>query len=489
MANTLNQPLNHTQDGFIQYSNSTHEDGLVTSAAITSTVSITNTNFDVIIIGAGFSGLMAARELSLRNRNVLIIEARDRIGGRTFTTEFENQKYEMGGSWIHWSQPHVWTEITRYGLSISETKGASADRVSLILDNGSRLKCMSMKDLFPQLCEAMDNYSNVDGVQGRTVFPLPHEPFAANEAIQTYDKLSMQDRLDQISSLFNNNTEMYEIMDAYLSMNSQGKLSEGGFIDHLRWWALGDYETGRFFDKTSRYKISEGTSTLAHAMLNDCRDVQLLLSTPITSVNRTNDNKVTICTQNGQVFIARTTIITVPLNTLHKIEFSPPLNPEKQRAINEGQCRGGSKFAVKLEKSIGNWCGFAPYPSPITMAFTDDEEGTILIAFGADDLLDIRDFNGVERELCKFLPDIKIKYIIGHDWRKDSFIGQTWGWYRPGQITSNLLTLQAHEPPLFFASSDSANGWRCFIDGALESGLRSVRHVEHYLSEQSAIND
>ncbi|CAF3941378.1 unnamed protein product, partial [Rotaria sp. Silwood1] len=63
--------------------------------------------------------------------------------------------------------------------------------------------------------------------------------------------------------------------------------------------------------------------------------------------------------------------------------------------------------------------------------------------------------------------------------------GGTWGWYRPGQVTSNLLTLQEHEPPLFFASSDIANGWRGFIDGALESGLTVVRHVERYLNEKS----
>jgi monoamine oxidase len=482
MMTTEVKPMNRTQDGFIHRADNGLENGLMTTAAVMSTWTKTTTNFDVIIVGAGFTGLMAARELSLQNRSVLIIEARDRIGGRTFTTELEDQKYEMGGSWIHWSQPYIWTEVTRYGLSISETKGATADRISLLLDNGSKLKDVSMTDLLPQLCEVMNNYSDVDGVQGRTIFPLPYEPFAAKENIQIYDQLSMQDRLDQISVSFDKSTEMYQIMDAYLSMNSQGKLSEGGFIDHLRWWALGDYETCRLFDKTSRYKISEGTSALAQAILDDCRNVKLLLSTPIVSVNRSDDNNVTIRTQDGQLFTARTTIITIPLNALHNIEFSPSLKVDKQRAIAEGQCRGGSKFAIKLEKPIGNWSGYAPYPNPITMAFTDDEEGTIIIVFGADDLLDIRDINAVQRELSKFLPDSKIKYIIGHDWRKDSFVGGTWSWYRPGQISSNLLPLQAHEPPLFFASSDSANGWRGYIDGALESGLSTVRQVEHYLS-------
>ncbi|CAF0740361.1 unnamed protein product [Adineta ricciae] len=473
--------LNRTHDGFIQYSNDIHESGVMTPAAVVSTTALSSTHFDVIFIGAGFSGLIAARELSLRHRTVLLIEARDRIGGRTFTTKLGDQQYEMGGGWIHWSQPHVWSEITRYGLSICETNGATADRISLLLENGSRLKVLSMTNLFPEICRAMDDYSNVDGVQGRTVLPIPHNPFAAREVVELYDKLSMQDRLDHISASFNNNQDLYDVMDAYLSMNSQGKLSEGGFLDHLRWWALGDFDTARLFDKTSRYKILEGTSALARAILNDCHDIKLLLSTPVRSIQRTDDNQVTIFTDNGQSFTARSALITVPLNALYKMNFSPPLKLGKQRAINERQCRGGTKFAIKLEKPIGNWCGFAPYPNPITQAFTDDEEGTIIIAFGVDDLLNIRDFNAVQYELRKWLPDIQIKYIIGHDWRKDSFAEGTWGWFRPGQITSNLSILQEYEPPLFFASSDTANGWRSFMDGALESGLSVVQHIERYL--------
>lgn len=484
----MTDTLKCTKDGFVHRGNNAPEKGLVTNAVVPSSLPTENTIFDVIIVGAGFTGLTAARELSLRNRSVLILEARDRIGGRTFTTEVENEKYEMGGAWIHWSQPHVWTEVTRYGLSISETDGVVADQLSLLVDNGSRLKLLSMNDLLPQICEAMNKYSDIDGVQGRTVLPLPHDPMAASDAVHTYDKLSMQDRLDQISSLFDDNKEFYDILYAYLSMNSQERLSESGFIDHLRWWILGDYETCRLFDKTSRYKITEGTTALAQAILNDCRDVKLLLSTPIVSVKRTNDNNVTIYAQNGHVFTARTAIITIPLNTLGHIEFSPSLKPEKQRAINEGQCRGGNKFCVKLEEPIGNWTGYAPYPCPITMAFTEDKEGTTIIAFGLEDLLDIQDFDAVQNEFRKFLPDTKIKYVVGHDWRNDTFIGGTWGWYRPGKVASNLLLLQEDEPPVFFASSDTANGWRNFIDGAIESGLTSARRIERYICEQSNLN-
>ena len=482
----MTSTLNRTEDGFVHQGNDGLGLGLTTIAAIPSSSSVPgeNTVFDVCIVGAGFAGLIAARELSLRNRSVLIIEARDRIGGRTFTTEVENEKYEIGGSWVHWSQPHIWTELTRYGFSISETTGAVADQVSILVDNGSRLEKRSMTELLPQICHVMNKYSDVDGVHGRMVLPLPHDPLTEFELVQKYDQFSMQDRLDQLADLFKDKKELYEVMDAYLSMNSQCRLSESGFLDHLRWWALGDYDTCRLFDKTSRYKITQGTSALAQAILRDCRNVKLLFSTPITSIHRTDDHRVAIHAQNGQIYTARTSIITIPLNVLQHIEFSPALQPEKQRVINERQCRGGSKFAVKLAKPIGNWNAYAPYPSPITMAFTDDAEGTTIIAFGMEDLLDIRDFNAVQRELRRFLPDIEIKYVVGHDWRQDSLAGGTWSWYRAGQMTSNLQALQAHDPPIFFASSDTASGWRGFIDGAIESALTTVRHVQRYLREQ-----
>lgn len=45
-----------------------------------------------------------------------MIEARDRIGGRTFSADFDGQKWDIGGTWMHWFMPHVYSEISRYGL-------------------------------------------------------------------------------------------------------------------------------------------------------------------------------------------------------------------------------------------------------------------------------------------------------------------------------------------------------------------------------------
>ena len=485
MAHIAKNFSKKSNDGFFRHSDGFTDDGLPTLAAVESQKLVENEEYDVVVIGAGFAGLIAARELSLRGRKVLIVEARDRIGGRTYTTRVEDRNFEVGGTWIHWSQPHVWAEVTRYGLTLAESAGAAADRMSLLLNNGTKLLEASMAEYWLVLDKAMEKYSDVDGVQGRTVMPLPHNPLTAKEAVEKYDALSLQDRFDQIINSLDFNEEIIQMLLALISMNMQGDIAEGGFIDHLRWWALGDYNMIRMFEKLGRYKIKQGTTALAQAILSDSPNVTLLLSTPISSIDRTSGNGVFVRTQTGQLIKGRTAIVTVPLNVLKNIEFNPPVHSQKQQAATIGQCRGGTKFWVKLQKPIGNWFGFAAYPNPITMAYTDDVEGFVIVGFGPEGLLDIKSVDAVKKALGQLLPNVKIEYLLGYDWRNDPFIMSTWSWYKPGQMSSSLAALQQSEPPVFFASGDIANGWRGFIDGAIESGLINARHVQEYLSQSS----
>src|SRR4051812_21352322 len=51
-----------------------------------------------------------------RGLKVLLLEARDRIGGRSWSSNIEGYPFEMGGTWVNWGQAHVWREISRYDM-------------------------------------------------------------------------------------------------------------------------------------------------------------------------------------------------------------------------------------------------------------------------------------------------------------------------------------------------------------------------------------
>lgn len=94
--------MSRTTEGHIYTPSSGHSTGLTTDAVVSSSLDV-KSSYDVIVIGAGFAGLVAARDLSKdKDLSVLLLEARDRIGGRTWTAKAWGEEFEMGGTWIHW---------------------------------------------------------------------------------------------------------------------------------------------------------------------------------------------------------------------------------------------------------------------------------------------------------------------------------------------------------------------------------------------------
>jgi len=72
----------------------------------------------------------------------LLLEGRDRIGGRSWSSNINGYLFEMGGTWVTWGQPHVWREISRYGmrqkLEISQEYTHGVNTFSLASVGGRR---------------------------------------------------------------------------------------------------------------------------------------------------------------------------------------------------------------------------------------------------------------------------------------------------------------------------------------------------------------
>jgi len=463
--------MNKTSDGLSIERGHAPVAGMRTSAALERAV-LPHEAYDVVVIGAGFAGLTAARELGTRGLRVAIVEARDRIGGRTFVTERRGQKFEIGGTWVHWGQPYLWNEIHRYGLGLIESLSGTADTMSVLGATG--LATDSAAAIGADLDKALSAYCDIDGVQAREVFPNPFAPSA--DLLESTDKLSMTDRLAQLSV----EGRPRELLQAFLTMNAATDPAKGGFHDQMHWWALGDYSTDSLLKRLGRYKIAQGTSALALAMLDDAR-ADIALGQPVRSI-RVEGEHVRVRTDGLEVR-AKSVVVAVPLNVLSDIDFGPGLTPERKSAHQEKHVCAGTKFFARVDRSVGAWVGFAPFPNALTMVVADREvEGkSILVGFGPDDRVDLWSLERIEAELRRFIPDIVVDEVFAHDWTRDPYSKGGWTWFSAGQVSRALESLRTPAPPLFFANTDWACGWRGFIDGAIEEGIRAARDVQAFL--------
>jgi monoamine oxidase len=143
-----------------------------------------NNDQDVIVVGGGLAGLTAARELRKPGRRVLILEGRDRLGGRVLTSEFAGTEVELGGAFVHWFQPHIYAEMTRYG--ISHEIPPEPTRWSYV--SQGRVHDSTLAELMPRMTELCERCF----ADARATLPLPHQPLALAEAVASLDHLSIR---------------------------------------------------------------------------------------------------------------------------------------------------------------------------------------------------------------------------------------------------------------------------------------------------------
>ncbi len=417
---------------------------------------------DVIVVGGGFAGVTAAREASGAGRSVLLLEARDRLGGRTWTASWDGREIEYGGGWVHWHQPHTWSEITRAGLAVDLSE--DAEETGWFVGEERRTGTIGERDAIAK--RGWDRF-----VAGSEHYlPQPYDPLLRRDELAKIDALSVAERIDQLDL----DAEERDVLTAELESVAHGPLEDAGAVSIARWHQLSGGSLALTQYTGGRVTLRRGTRSLLEAIHRpDLHETRL--STPVDVITRADD-RVEIHTRSGETLGCKCAVVAVPLNTIGRIAFEPQLSVGKRESIALGQASRGIKIFIRA-RGPGRLVNSIRPGHPFGYLDTEwllDDGSQIMIGFGLDaTMLDANDLPAVQRALDEIIPGYEATAATAHDWFADEFSLGTWAIHRPGWYSRYHAEMQRPEGAVLLAGSDLANGWAGFIDGAIESGLRA----------------
>ena len=419
--------------------------------------------FDVVVVGGGFAGVTAARETALRGARTLLLEARDRLGGRTWTAPWEGFDIELGGGWVHWHQPHTWSEIVRASLDVEI--GEETEVAAWYVGEERRTGTIAERDAIA----ARGWNAFVAGVE--EMLPLPHDPLAHVDRLARLDRMSIAERMAELDLT----PEERDVLEAELESLASGPLAESGAVSVLRWHALSGYSLALTQYTGGRVTLARGTGALLAAIAGGA-EVETRLDAPVAAISQ-SDSGVEVRLRDGEAVAARSAIVALPLNVLPAVEFDPPLSAGKRAAIAAGQASTGVKIFIHARGPAVQQNAIRPghpFGYLATEYLLPDGE-QVMIGFGTDGrACDADDLAAVQRQLDDIIPGYEVVAATANDWLGQEFSRGTWAIHRPGWYTTHHANARRPEGRIVFAGSDIANGWSGFIDGAIESGVRGA---------------
>lgn len=429
--------------------------------------------FDVAVIGGGFAGVAAARDLTDQGHTVVLLEARDRLGGRTWAQKFEGTSatIEYGGQWFT-PKYNVMarSEIERYGVPTDESP---EQKTVVTLTRTKRFEAPIPTD--PESIIGLERAWNLFINSAKRIdsdVPYDLQPIADLD-VTWHEFLAPLDLTPA----------MQDYLDAWFSLLTGRRPDEGSALNVIVEFAEMDgsvYEYSTIL--TTRYK---STGTLIEAMAADS-SAEIRLSSPVKTVSQSADG-VRVSTADGAEISARYAIIAMPLNCWDDVEFAPALSQVKRTASRDRHASPTVKVWALVEDAPEL---FAAMGSPavgggINTVQTEHvvDEGQIMATFSHDPELSNKDSRDIQEALQAYMPGCKVARIQSHDWWSDPYAkGGVISW-KPGALTQHFSEIRRPEGRVHFAGADIAipfNGW---IDGAIRSGRQNAARVSQLLSE------
>ncbi|RDW81028.1 putative flavin-containing amine oxidase [Aspergillus mulundensis] len=455
-------------------------------------LSSVNETADVLIVGAGLAGLSAAHDLIRAGLSCVVLEARDRVGGKTWSTPLKDGKgvVDLGAAWINdTNQSKVYALAKRYGVELIEqnTQGNAvlqdfdgncspfAYGELPNFDKATQVHLAQVRDMCEADCQALDTWRPRDTDLDAVTFEAYLRSRGASEAALATATVWTRAMLGQdprdISALY------------FLNYCKSG----GGLLQ-----MRSDRKHGGQY-----LRVRQGTQAFSLGLASSLPEGVVRLSSPVHSIIQNADQSVKV-QAGGAVYAARKVIITTPSPAMKSIAFHPKLPPAKQAWIDSTTYGYYTKAMMEFRSPFWvekGFCGLAQsFTGPagvIRDTSSPEDRKYILTCFmGGDPGRAWAALSTKEREQNLLLqigklfntPDIENLFVqmTTYEWVNDEWAG--WGCpctaLTPGVLdTLGPDALRESSGNLHFAGTETAGEWKGYMEGAIRSGERAAAEV------------
>lgn len=386
-----------------------------------------------MVIGAGFAGLAAADELHRAGAEVTVLEARDRVGGRVWSTPFPGgATVERGAEFILPGYKTLLGLVERLGLRLvrkgtlygdREPRGGAPATRAEVAAAAARIGSEPPAGGVATLVDALNSYGFSAGVA---------------DALRARIEVSCA----------------YPGDDLAASVLAEGAAAFGTF---------------------DGYTVEGGNDRIARELAATLDD-RVHLGSPVRRV-AWDEREVRVSTDGAEAS-ADAAVIAVPVTVMSKIEFDPPLRPEKPK-VPYGQAaklfvalRGAAPPSQTLSVPGRWWCytqlGPDGRPAPFVAAFAGSPGAleALRVSAGAEHWV---------AELARPRPDLELEpeTALLSTWHDDPW---AYGAYSAESQRWPIDTEAWRRPvgPLSFAGEHTAGRWHALMEGALRSGRRAA---------------